>query len=304
MLFKEYYKVCTEEVLRFEGYVHNLMGDGLLIYFGWPIAHEDSAERAVRAALKMVEAVKRIPAAKPLGVRIGVATGSVIVGEASRDGRIEPGLVVGAIPNLAARLLSLAGPDEVVVAHSTRRLLRNRFVLTSLGSHSLKGFAQPVQVWRVDRALRNEGRFEAGKTGTSLPPLVGREEETELLKQLWLRASRGEGQVVLLKGQAGIGKSRLTQGLRESLDEPHHELIYRCYPYHVNSPLHPFVEQFEILAGFAPDDGASQRLDKLEASLAGDPEQISGAAPLMAALHSLPTDRYSPSSSHRKSKRK
>jgi class 3 adenylate cyclase len=168
LLFKEYYKVCTEEVLRYEGYVHNLMGDGLLIYFGWPIAHEDSAERAVRSALKMVEAVKRIPAAETLVVRIGVATGSVIVGEASRDGRMEPGLVVGEIPNLAARLLSLAGPDEVVVAHSTRRLLRNRFVLTSLGSHSLKGFAQPVQVWRVDGALRNEGRVEAGNLAEAI----------------------------------------------------------------------------------------------------------------------------------------
>ncbi len=294
-LFKEYYKVCTDVVLRYEGHVHNLMGDGLLIYFGWPVAHEDAAERAVRAALKMVEAVKRIPAAEPLVVRIGLATGSVVVGEASRDGRMESGLVVGEIPNLAARLQSLAGPDEVVIAPSTRRLLRNAFALTSLGPHSLKGIAKPVQVWRVDRALRTEGRFEAAKDGAHLAPLVGREAEARLLKQLWHRASEGEGQVVLLGGQAGIGKSRLTQALRESIEEPHHELLYQCSPYHRNSPLHPFVEHFEIFAGFAHEDSEGQRLDKLEAALVGDPEQISGTAPLIAALHSLPAaDRYAP----------
>lgn len=291
-LFKEYYKVCTDVVLSYEGYVHNLMGDGLLIYFGWPVAHEDAAERAVRAALKMVEAVKRIPAAEPLVVRVGLATGSVIVGEASRDGRVETGLVVGEIPNLAARLQSLAGPDEVVIAPSTRRLLKNTFALTSLGLHSLKGIAQPVQVWRVERALRTEGRFDAAKGGAGLSPLVGREEESQLLWQSWMRARRGEGQVILLGGQAGIGKSRLTQGLRESIEETHHELLYQCSPYHLNSPLHPFVEQFETLACFTHDDSEALRLDKLEAALVGDREQIFQTAPLIAALHSLPADRY------------
>jgi class 3 adenylate cyclase/tetratricopeptide (TPR) repeat protein len=294
LLFKEYYKVCTDVVLRYEGYVHNLMGDGLLIYFGWPIAHEDAAERAVRSALQMVEAVKRIPSAEPLVVRIGLATGSVIVGEASRDGRMETGLVVGEIPNLAARLQSLAGPDEVVIAPSTHRLLGNAFALTSLGTHPLKGIAKPVQVWRVDGALKTEGRFEAARSGSNASPLVGRDEESSLLRQLWTRAGGGEGQIVLLGGQAGIGKSRLTQGLRESIEEPHHELLYQCSPYHLNSPLYPFVEQFELLAGFAPDDSEGQRLDKLEAAIVGDPEFHAEVAPLIAALHSLPTDRYAP----------
>lgn len=294
LLIKAYYKTCTEVVLRYEGYVANYLGDGLLIYFGWPVAHEDAAERAVRSALEMVEAVKSVRDGEPLVVRIGLATGSVVVGEASRDGRMETGLVVGEIPNLAARLQSLAGPGEVVIAPSTRRLLRNAFVLTSLGIHPLKGIAQPVQVWRVDGARQAGGRFQAAQSDAELAPLVGREEEIELLRRLWHRARIGDGQVVLLGGQAGIGKSRLTRELRGTICQGHDELHFQCSPYHLHSPLHPFVEQFEILAGFAPADGIEQRLAKMEAALVGDAAGVAEAAPLFALLHGLPADRYGP----------
>ncbi|MCB1231846.1 MAG: AAA family ATPase, partial [Verrucomicrobiae bacterium] len=305
LLIKSYYKTCTDVVLRYEGYVANYLGDGLLIYFGWPTAHEDAAERGVRSALEMVEAVKSIQAAEPLVVRIGLATGSVVVGEASRDGKLETGLVVGEIPNLAARLQSLAGPDEIVIAPSTQRLLGNAFSLTSLGTHPLKGIAEPVEVWRVDEARRTEGRFKAAHAETELSPLIGRSEETALLERLWQQARNGEGQIVLIGGQAGIGKSRLSQALRENITEPHSDLHYQCSPYHLNSPLHPFIEQFDSTAGFARDDPADTRLEKLEAALVGDDAQIREIAPLFAALFSLPTDRYeSPKLSPQKQKEK
>ena len=195
-LIKSYCKACTDVVLRYEGYVAKYLGDGLMIYFGWPVSHEDAAERSVRSALEMVQAVKAIRASKPLTVRIGLATGSVVVGETSRDGKVETGLVVGETPNLAARLQALAGPDEVVIAPTTRRLLGDTFSLTPLGAYPLKGFAQPVQVWRVDEARRTEGRFKAAHGGIELAPLVGRDEETTLLSRLlaagaqWRRAGR------------------------------------------------------------------------------------------------------------------
>lgn len=294
LLIKSYYKTCTDVVLRYEGHVANFLGDGLLIYFGWPIAHEDAAERSVRAALEMVQAVKSISADEPLVVRIGLATGPVVVGEASRDGKVETGLVVGEIPNLAARLQALAGDDEVVIAPSTRRLLGDVFSLTSLGTHSLKGIEHPVQVWRVDEVRLTSGRFEAAHSGAELAPMVGREDEAGLLGRRWEQARGGDGQVVLVGGQPGIGKSRLTQELREGISEPHAVLHYQCSPYHRNSPLHPFIEQFALAAGFARSDPPERRLEKLEAALVGDAERVAEAAPLIAALHSLPTDRFRP----------
>lgn len=289
-----YRTTCCVVVERYEGHVAQYLGDGLMIYFGWPIAHEDSAERAVRAALEIVHAVKAISAAAPLAVRIGLATGFVVVGDASRDANVESRLAVGETPNLAARVQSMAGTNEVVVAPATRRLLPDVFSLTDLGPHSLKGIAQPVQLWRVDEARRSEGRFKAAHGGAGIAPLVGREEESRLLQRRWEHACGGEGQAVLVGGQAGIGKSRLIQGLREGIAGPHSVLHYQCSPFHLNSPLHPFIDQLESTAGFARDDSPERRLEKLEAALVGSAEQKANAAPLYAALLSLPTDRYTP----------
>jgi len=291
-LMQTYRKACRDVVSRYDGHVAQYLGDGLMIYFGWPRAHEDDAERGLRSALDMVRAVKGIRAARPLAVRIGLATGPVVVGEASRQDNTEAKLAVGEAPNLAARLQGLAGPDEVVIAPATRRLVGDAFALTDLGTHRLKGIAELVQVWRVDAVRRMEGRFDAAHAGMELTGLVGREEELTLLRRRWQQACHGDGQVVSICGEAGIGKSRLSHGLRERLAEPHTALRYQCSPYHLNSALYPFIEQFEFAAGFARDDTPEQRLDKIEAALVGSATQRAESAPLFAALLSLPTQRY------------
>lgn len=293
-LITAYRKACCDVVARYEGHVAQYLGDGLMIYFGWPIAHEDDAERGVLAALEMVQAVKAINSAKPLAVRIGLATGFVVVGDTLQDGNAESRLAVGETPNLAARLQALARPGEVVIAPATRRLLADAFSLTDLGALPLKGIAQPVRLWRVDEVLRSEGRFKAAHGGKGMAPLVGRDEESKLLERRWQQARGGEGQAVLVGGQPGIGKSRLIQGLREGIIEPHGVLHYQCSPYHLNSPLHPFIDQLELSAGFARDDAPDKRLDKLEATLEGSTRQMPEVAPLFAALLSLPTERYAP----------
>jgi class 3 adenylate cyclase/tetratricopeptide (TPR) repeat protein len=293
-LIKTYRKVCGDVVLRHGGHLAQFLGDGLMVYFGWPVAHEDAAERSVRSALEMVQAVRAIRTATPLSVRVGLATGSVVVGEASQDGKGQAGLAVGETPNLAARLQALAGPGEVVIAHTTRRLLSDAFSLTDLGPRTLKGIAQPVQVWRVDEARRTEGRFTAAHGGIELPPLVGRDEETVLLARRWRQACSGEGQVVLIGGQAGIGKSRLTHELREGIAEPHAALYYQCSPYHLNSPLQPFIEQLELSAGFTREDPPGRRLEKLEAAIASGGAEPGEAARLFMAMLSLPTEHYPP----------
>jgi class 3 adenylate cyclase/tetratricopeptide (TPR) repeat protein len=293
-LIKSYRAACGAVVSRYAGHVAQYLGDGILVYFGWPVAYEDSAERAVRSALDIIEAVKAMPSARPLAVRIGLATGPVVVGEDSPDGGAEAGLAVGETPNLAARLLGLATPGEIVIASATRRLLGNAFSLTDLGRHSLKGIEQPVQAWRLDEARRVEGRFKAAHGGIEIAPLVGREEEATLLEHCWQQTRGGSGQVVLIGGQAGIGKSRLTQGLRERIREPHTSLHYQCSPFHLNSPLHPFIEEIESSAGFAREDAPVQRFEKLEAALADLVPHMEDALPLFAALLSLPAGRYPP----------
>jgi class 3 adenylate cyclase/tetratricopeptide (TPR) repeat protein len=293
-LITDYRNTCCEVVSRYEGYVAQYLGDGLMIYFGWPIAYEDAAERSVRSSLEIVQAVKAIRSPTPLQVRIGLATGSVVVGEMAGDANAEAKLAVGETPNLAARVQAKAAPGEVVIAQTTRRLLGDTFNLTDLGLHELKGIAQPMQLWRVDEVHRTEGRFQAARGGGKVAPLFGRDEELSLLGRRWLQARRGDGQVVLIGGQAGIGKSRLTQGLRDDLDEPYEALHYQCSPYHLNSPLHPFIEQFELSAGFARDDEPTERLRKMEAALAGTVDAMENAAPLFATLLSLPTEGYPP----------
>jgi len=293
-LIQAYRAACSEVVGRYEGYVAQYLGDGLMVYFGWPVAHEDDAERGVRSALEMVAAVRELRGVRPLAVRIGLATGQVVVGDLSQSIHGEGRLAIGPTPNLAARLQALAGPDEVVIAPTTRRLVASAFVLSDLGVRELKGIAQPVQVFRVDEARRTSNRFDAVHGTRELAPLVGRGHESARLERRWHRVCEGQGEVVFLGGQPGIGKSRLTAAFRARIAEEHVTLHHQCSPYHLNSPLHPFVGQLELSAGFARDDSAPQKLDKLEALIAREAPQVEGAAPLFAALLSLPVERYPP----------
>ena len=291
-VMKAYRRACGDVVARYDGHVAQYLGDGVMVYFGWPRAHEDDPERTLRAALDIVAAVKAIGAAEPLAVRIGVATGPVVVGETAEGGHTEANLAVGETPNLAARLQALATSNEVVIAPGTRRLVGDAFALTDLGARALKGIGDSVQVWRVDAVHRTKGRFEAAHGTTNLPPLVGRDEEIALLLRRWEQACGGEGQVVLVGGEPGIGKSRLTQEFRDRIVGPCTILRYQCSPYHVNSALYPFIEQFEYLAGFSRDDTPEQKLDKMEAVLTATGADDSESAALFAALLSLPVDRY------------
>ncbi|MEP7343811.1 MAG: AAA family ATPase [Gemmatimonadaceae bacterium] len=293
-LMQAYRKAAGEVVARYDGHVAQYLGDGLMVYFGWPSAHEDDAERCVRSALEIVQAVKALRATQPLAVRIGVATGTVVVGETSRGASAEAKLAVGETPNVAARLQGLAGPYEVVIAPATRRLVGDAFELTDLGARALTGITAPVRGWRVEALHRTKGRFESAHQGLALTPLVGREEEVALLLRAWHQARDGEGRVVLVSGEPGIGKSRLTQVLREIAGEAYTALRYQCSPYHINSALYPLTEQFELAAGFARDDTPEKKLDKLERVLAGSEAQVAESAPLIAALLSLPTERYPP----------
>jgi len=240
-----YQRCCAVQVERNAGFVAKYMGDGVLAYFGYPQAHEDDAERAVRAGLALVEAVPKLATAagSPLRVRVGIATGLVVVGDLIGVGAALEQAVVGETPNLAARLQSIAEPDTVVIAESTRRLLGNLFELRDLGAKDLKGIAEPARAWAALRASSVESRFDALHT-TGLTPLVGREEEVELLLRRWSRARKGEGQVVLLSGEAGIGKSRLTAAVLGRLaTEPHMRLRYFCSPQHTDSALYSMIGQ-------------------------------------------------------------
>src|ERR1700757_2506034 len=236
-----YQRCVAETVRRFGGFAARYMGDGVLIYFGYPVAHEDDAERAVRAGLALIDAVATLPAPEPLQVRIGAATGMVVIGDLVGSGEAQEHDIVGETPNLAARLQAIAEPNMVVIAEATRRLLGNLFELQDLGPKELKGIAGPVRVFAVLRASSVESRFEAMHPG-DLTALIGREEELELLLRRWASAKTGEGQVLLLSGEPGIGKSRLTVALLEDLaGEPQTRLRYFCSPQHTDSALHPFI---------------------------------------------------------------
>jgi class 3 adenylate cyclase/predicted ATPase len=285
-VIRAYHATVSAEIARFQGHVAKLMGDGVLAYFGWPKAHEDEAERAVRSGLAVVEAVGRLatPAVEPLSARIGIATGLVVVGDLIGEGEAAERSVVGETPNLAARLQALAAPGSVVVAEATRRLLGGLFVLENLGRHPVKGFGEPVSAFRVVGEGTSEGRFEA-RHGREFLPLVGREQELALLLDRWALAKAGEGQIVLLEGEAGIGKSRVTLALRETLrQEPRTSLRYFCSPHHANSTLHPFIAQLERAAGLGRDDPPEVKLDKVEALLAKATSDVTEAAALLADL--------------------
>jgi class 3 adenylate cyclase len=235
-----YHACVAQTVGRFDGFVAKYMGDGVLVYFGYPQAHEDDEEQAVRAGLALVNTVGEVAAPELLQLRIGIATGLVVVGDLIGAGSAQEPAIVGETPNLAARLQATAEPNAILISESTRRLIGALFELADLGPQPLKGFAEPQRAWRVLAENRAVGRFEALRTAAT--PLVGREEEIELLLRRWTRAKRGEGQVVLLTGEAGIGKSRLTAALIERIaGEPYTRLRYFCSPQHTDSALHPII---------------------------------------------------------------
>jgi class 3 adenylate cyclase/predicted ATPase len=285
-LIGDYHRAVAETVGRFAGFVAKYMGDGVLIYFGYPQAHEDDAERAVRAGLAVIEAVGRLPAREELSVRIGIATGLAVVGDLIGEGAAQERGVVGETPNLAARLQALAMPNTLVIAEATRRQIGGLFDLADLGPQALAGFAEPQPAWRVVGESGVLSRFEALRSGVT--PLVGREEEVELLVRRWQQAKSGEGRVVLISGEPGIGKSRLTAALSEHIEtEPHTRLRYFCSPHYQDSALYPFIAQLERTAGFARDDTVEARLGKLRALLAPgtrDDDEIA----LLSELLSLP----------------
>ena len=287
------YQTCVAEtVRRFGGFVAKFMGDGVLVYFGYPQAHEDDAERAVRAGLELVSAVSDLKTRAALQTRVGIATGLVVVGDLIGSGAAQEQAIVGETPNLAARLQGMAEPNTVVIAENTRKLVGNLFDLEDLGAKDLKGIAGPVRAWAPLRPSSVEGRFEA-LHASGLTELVGREEELEILLRRWSKAKSGEGQVVLLSGEAGIGKSRLTAALLEHLaPEPHTRLRYFCSSQHTDSAFFPIMGQMERAAGMAHGDTAQARLDKLDAVLRQSFTPPQDAA-LFVELLSLPNDgRY------------
>ena len=291
-LISAYQKCVKETVERFGGFVAKYMGDGVLVYLGYPQAHEDDAERAVRAGLELVTAVGALKTHAPLQTRVGIATGLVVVGDLIGSGASQEQAIVGETPNLAARLQGIAEPNSVVIAESTRKLVGDLFELEGLGAQDLKGIVGSARAWAVLRPGSVEGRFEAFH-GSGLTELVGREEELDLLLRRWSKAKTGEGQVVLLSGEAGIGKSRLTAALLERLaSEPHTRLRYFCSPQRTDSALYPIISQMERAAGFTHEDTAPAKLGKLGAvlALAGTSKQDTA---LFAEMLSLPNDgRY------------
>lgn len=296
-LLGHYHDAVTDVVVSHGGHVAKLLGDGVLAYFGWPHAHEDDADRAVRAALAAVAAVGGMDAeGRPLIARAGVATGSVVVGDREGGASVEHGAVAGATPNLAARLQAEANPGEVVIHAATRRLIGEAFNLEDAGAVTLKGFAEPLQIWRVSSIARSESRFEAQR-GSGLTEFIGRAHEIGLMNDRWKLARQGEGQILLFSGEAGIGKSRL---LREFADDLRAEsfvpLHYQCSPLETNSAFQPLVAEIEFAAGSRPEDTLEIRLDRLDRHIAEifDDQHSDETAALFAGLLGLPIQRYRP----------
>src|SRR3984885_7350110 len=288
-----YHKSVAETVRRLGGFVAKYMGDGVLVYFGYPKANEDDAERAVRVGLALIEVVGKLSSEEPLRVRVGIATGLVVIGDLIGEGEAQERGIVGETPNLAARLQGIAEPGMVVISDSTRKLVGGLFEFANLEPKELKGLAGPVRAWAALRENSVESRFEAFH-GADLTPLLGREEESELLLRSWSRAKISDGQVVLLSGEAGIGKSRLTAALLEGLvGEPHARLRYFSSPERTDSALHPIIGQMERAANLTHDDSPQARFDKL-ATLLGQTSTSSEHVALFAEMLALPNDgRYS-----------
>ena len=288
------YQACVATTIQqFDGFIARYVGDGVLIYFGWPEARETDAERAVRAGLAVAAAVSAAPVSgEPLQVRIGIATGLVVIGEPIGSGDSRQQTAVGETPNLAARLQGLAGPNQVVIDAATRRQIGGLFECQDLGTVELKGLPVAVPAWQVLSENRTLGQFEALRSGAT--PLVGRDEEMELLLRRWAQAKAGSGRVVLISAEPGVGKSRLAEALAERIAaEPHTRLRYFCSPHHQDSALYPVIAQMERAAGFAHADGPAARLAKLQALLAATAPPMEDVA-LIAELHSLPSADLAP----------
>ncbi|MGY4501783.1 class 3 adenylate cyclase [Bradyrhizobium sp. GM24.11] len=289
-----YHRTRAAVVEQNGGFVAKYMGDGVLVYFGYPRAHEHDAEHAVQAALGLVAAVGKLDTAAPcrLEVRVGIATGLVVVGDIVGSGEAQERGVVGETPNLAARLQAVAGPGMVVIADTTRRLVGDLFLLTSLGAQQLKGLAGPVEAWAVQGINAIDGRFEALHR-RGLGALVGRERECAVLAQSWSKVRTNDGQVVLIAGEAGIGKSRLVAAILEQVaaDAPT-QLRYYCSPQHTNSALYPIVKQIERRAKFTRDDDQKARLDKLDTVLGRSSAPVSHRAALADLLQLANDGRY------------
>ena len=292
-VIRAYQATCAEVIQRFEGHIAQYLGDGLLVYFGYPQAHEDDVQRAVQAGLGMVSAMQALNAhlaqrhGVQVAVRIGLHTGVVVVGDVGGGSRQEQ-LALGDTPNMAARLQGLAAPDTVVLSAATFRLAQGYFTAQDLGSQALKGVAAPVHVYRILGESGVQGRLEA-TVPSRLMPLVGREEEVALLQQRWEQAKSGLGQVILLSGEAGIGKSRLVQMLKDHLaPEPHTRIEWRGSSYHQQSALYPVMRQLHHLLQWREDELPQDKFQKLETTLAASGLALPEIVPLLAALLSLP----------------
>ena len=290
-------KACVSAVTGFGGSVAKYMGDGALVYFGYPEAHEDDAERAVRAGLALIDTMAVMPLSVSIRpqVRVGIATGLVVVGELIGEGGAQERVAVGETLNLAARIQAVASPDSVVVPELTHRLAGAAFDYEELGQHELKGIPAARRLWRVVGESAARGRFDSRVVG-GLTPLVGRAEEIALLRRRFDQANDGDGQLILLSAPAGFGKSRMIQAFREHLNDPPITCLqYFGSPFHVNSAFYPFIRQLEWAAGIVRTDSGPQKLDKLESLLEGWAEGKTEAAPLLADLLSIPFgERYPP----------
>jgi class 3 adenylate cyclase/tetratricopeptide (TPR) repeat protein len=297
-----YQRAVGTEVRRFGGTVAKPLGDGLLIYFGWPQAHEDDAARAVRSALASVSAVGKLstPAGEALAMRLGIATGEVVVGDFVGEGVDEEGAVVGETPNLAARLQAFADPNTVVVADSTLKLLGRQFACTDLGQRQAKGFNTPVRVWRVDNELTAESRFSAVHGGARLGTLVGRDHEIGFIMERWHDALYGDGQLVLISGEAGLGKSRLVAEIEGRIANDHAErVLYQGSPLHTNTALYPVTRQIETALSLSATSDETERAAKLSAALPARSERDRSALRYIGGLMSAtlePNDVSAPAS--------
>jgi predicted ATPase/class 3 adenylate cyclase len=291
-VIRSYQAACAECVRRYGGTISRYMGDGILVLFGYPHAHEDDAERAVRAGLAMVDAVARLPppvaVTEPLAVRVGIASGVVVAGDLIGNGSAEEEAVLGETVNLAGRLHAAGLPGTVVVASRTRALLGGRFLCEDLGAHRLKGFGEPVPVWRAVRPRSIASHFTAVGDDRRAS-LVGREDDLTWLRGLWRSAADHRGRVATLAGEAGIGKSRVAEALRECLGDACMPLRLQCSPHYMNRALHPVIAHIELAAGIGPEDPAATKLDKLQTWLRPEIDRVEDLA-LLAVLLSIPAD--------------
>ena len=288
-IVREYQRVCSEVIERYDGHVAQLLGDGLLVYFGFPQAHEDDAQRAIHAGLGILNAIETLNVGlgkdkgMRLAVRLGIHTGLVVIGEMGGEGRPEQ-LALGETPNLTARLQGLAAPNTVVISEATYRLIQGYFDCEPLGEQILRGVSEPMVVYQVLQESGAQSRLEIAST-YGLTPLVGREAEVTLLLERWSQVRNGQGQVVLLSGEAGIGKSRLVQILKEYVaEERHAQEECRCSPYHANSAFFPLADLLQRKLSWQPEDTAGEKLHKLETVLAHTHLDVNTAVPLFTML--------------------